>query len=132
MYKNFEPGPSIWHLRFISTVAYSLLAVGMLCNMIFYSAFGSGATSLLYAIIGLLLDSAKIAFIGLLAYLIRDADRYYAAIVVSMIFWFALSVLSLLASIGFLSQINEEYEAARLKVPFMPNTKRPFQTRKFS
>jgi hypothetical protein len=83
--------------------------------MIFYSAFGNGASSVLYAIIGLLLDSAKVVFIGLLAYFIRDADRYFTAIVVCMIFWLALSILSLLASIGFLSQINEEYEAERLK-----------------
>jgi hypothetical protein len=108
-------GLSQWDLRFITAVAYSFLAVSLLCNLIFYSAFGIGGSTLLYAIIGLLFDLAKVIFIALFASLLRDVDRYYPYIVGCVIIWFALAVLSLLASIGFLSQINEQYEAARLK-----------------
>jgi hypothetical protein len=60
-------------------------------------------------------DFAKVIFIALFASLLRDVDRYYPYIGGCVIIWFALAVMSLLASIGFLSQINEQYEAARLK-----------------
>jgi hypothetical protein len=102
-------------VRFITAIAIGLLAIGMLCNVIFYSAFGNGGHSLFYASIGLFFDIAKIGFIGVLAYLMRDADRHYLPILICAFFFLSLSVISLLASIGFLSQINEEYEAARLK-----------------
>ena len=124
MYKNtaFQPGSATlnnginkWIFRFISAVAYGFLAIGLLCNLIFYSTFGSGGSSIVYATIGLLLDFAKIAFIGLFAYVIRDVDRYLFLAAACILFWLVLSVLSLLASYGFLSQINEQYEAARLK-----------------
>jgi uncharacterized membrane protein len=115
MYQNMQPGPSIWDIRFITAIAIGFLAVGMLCNVVFYSAFGNGGHSLLYAIIGLFFDFGKVGLIGFIAYLMRDVDRNYSAIVVYTIFWIALTIASLFASIGFLSQINEEYEAARLK-----------------
>jgi hypothetical protein len=103
-------------LRFISLVAYSVIGLGMLCNMIFYSTFGSGATSTLYALIGLLFDLAKIAFVGLFVYFSQqDDDQYFFITAICLLMWFALSALSLLASYGFLSQINEQYEMARLR-----------------
>ena len=104
-----------WNFRFISAVAYGFLGVGLLCNLIFYSSFSSGGSSILYATIGLLLDFAKIAFIVIFAYLIRDVDRNFLLVAACVIVWLVLSFLSLLASYGFLSQINERYEAARLK-----------------
>jgi len=104
-----------WDFRLISAVAYGFLGVGLLCNLIFYSSFSSGGSAILYATIGLLLDFAKIAFIGLFAYLVRDVDQYFHLIAACVIFWITLSLLSLLASYGFLSQINEGYESARLK-----------------
>jgi len=63
-----------WDFRFISAVAYGFLGVGLLCNLIFYSSFSRGGSAILYATIGLLLDFAKIAFIGLFAYIVRDVD----------------------------------------------------------
>jgi hypothetical protein len=108
-------GLSQWDLRFISAVAYSFLAVSLLCNLIFYSAFGIGGQYAAVCDHRLIVRFAKVIFIALFASLLRDADRYYPYDCRLRDFWFALSVLSLLASIGFLSQINEQYEAARLK-----------------
>lgn len=117
MSKLYQNGSSMKaSLRFISLVAYSVIGLGVLCNMIFYSTFGSGASSVIYALIGLLFDLAKIAFVGLFVYFIqRDDDQYFSIGAVCVVMWLALSALSLLASYGFLSQINEQYEMARLK-----------------
>ena len=103
-----------WNLRFISLIAYGLLGMGIWCNMIFYSTFGGGS-SVIYAMIGLLLDLAKIAFVGLIVHFLRDVEQYLAETAFCVMLWLLLSLLSLAAAYGFLSQINERYEAERLK-----------------
>jgi hypothetical protein len=76
MYENIQPGPSIWDIRFITAIAFGFLAISMICNVVFYSAFGNGGHSLLYAIIGLFFDFGKVGLIALIAYLMRYADRH--------------------------------------------------------
>jgi hypothetical protein len=51
---------SKWNLRSISLVAYGIFGIGIVCNMTFYSGFGNGSSSLIYAIISLLFDLAKV------------------------------------------------------------------------
>jgi hypothetical protein len=62
-----------------------------------------------------LFDLAKIAFVGLFVYFRQqDDDDDFLITAICLLMWLALSGLSLLASYGFLSQINEQYEMARL------------------
>ena len=105
-----------WVLRFFGFVAYGLLGMGMICNMTFYSGFGTGFSSVTYTMVGLWLDLGKVASILALVYFIRrDLDRYFVQASVCAVFLFLLSVLSLGAGYGFLSEINEALEAKRLK-----------------
>jgi hypothetical protein len=106
---------SKWNIRFISLVAYGFFGMGILCNMIFYSDFGNGFSSLVYAIIGLLLDLAKVASIVSFVYFVRDFEQHIIETTICAIMWFILSLLSLAAAYGFFSQLNETYEAMRLK-----------------
>jgi hypothetical protein len=104
-----------WGRRLISLIAYGCFSIGILCNIIFYSGFGNGFSALVYAITGLLFDLAKVASIALFVYLVRDFERHMTATTICAIMWFVLSLLSLAAAYGFFSQINETYEAKRLK-----------------
>jgi len=103
-----------WNLRSISLITYGLIGMSIWCNMTFYSTFGSGSSSVVYALIGLLLDLAKMALIGFIVYFIREIDRYLTEAALCVGLWLVLSLLSLAAAYGFLSQINEQYEAERL------------------
>jgi hypothetical protein len=104
-----------WRLRLISLVAYGVFGIGVLCNLIFYSNFGSGFSSLVYAIIGVLFDLAKVVCIVLVVYFARDFERYLTETSIFAMMWLVLSLLSLAAAYGFFSQLNEKYEAMRLK-----------------
>jgi hypothetical protein len=106
---------SKWNLRFISLVAYAVFSVGIICNMIFYSGFGHGFSSVIYAFVGILFDLAKVACIVSFVYFVRDFERNMTGTTICAIMWFVLSVLSLAAAYGFFSEINEKYEAMRLK-----------------
>uniref|UniRef100_UPI0033657957 hypothetical protein n=1 Tax=Candidatus Albibeggiatoa sp. nov. BB20 TaxID=3162723 RepID=UPI0033657957 len=66
---------SKWRLRFLTFIATGLVVMGILCNIIFYSEFGQGFSSLVYAIIGLLLDLSKIAIIGLFVIFLADFEK---------------------------------------------------------
>ncbi len=96
-------------------MAYGIFGIGIVCNVIFYSNFGSGFSSLVYAIIGVLFDLAKVVCIVLVVYFVRDFERYLTETSIFAMMWFVLSLLSLAAAYGFLSQLNEKYEAMRLK-----------------
>lgn len=106
---------SKWRLRFLTFIATGLVVMGILCNIIFYSEFGQGFSSLVYAIIGLLLDLSKIAIIGLFVIFLADFEKNLAEVTICSLTWFILSLLSFGAAYGFLSQVNERYEADRLK-----------------
>jgi hypothetical protein len=106
---------SNWNIRLISIVAYGFFGMGIICNMIFYSGFGNGLSSVVYAILGILFDLAKVACIVSFVYFVRDFERNLTETTICAIAWFVLSVLSLAAAYGFFSQINEIYEAMRLK-----------------
>ncbi len=106
---------SKWRLRYLSFIATGLVIMGILCNVIFYSEFGQGFSSLVYASIGLLLDLAKITIIGLFVMFIADFEKNIIEVVICAAVWFVLSLLSFGAAYGFLSQVNERYEATRLK-----------------
>lgn len=106
---------SKWRLRYLSFIATGLVVMGILCNVIFYSEFGQGFSSVVYALIGLLLDLTKIAIIGLFVMFIADFEKNIIEVTICAAVWFVLSLLSFGAAYGFLSQVNERYEAARLK-----------------
>ena len=106
---------SKWRLRYLSFIATGLVVMGILCNVIFYSEFGQGFSSLVYASIGLLLDLAKITIIGLFVMFIADFEKNIIETTICAAVWFVLSLLSFGAAYGFLSQVNERYEATRLK-----------------
>jgi hypothetical protein len=106
---------SKWNLRAISLVAYGCFGIGIICNMTFYSEFGNGFSGLIYASIGLLFDLAKVMCIVIFVYFVQDFERNLFETTICGIMWFVLSVLSLAAAYGFLSQLNEKYEAMRLK-----------------
>jgi hypothetical protein len=96
-------------------VAYGIFCIGILCNLVFYSDFGNGFSSLVYAIIGLLFDLSKVASIVLFVYFVRVFERNLTATTICAMVRFVLSLLSLAAAYGFFSQLNETYEAMRLK-----------------
>ncbi|HIE00262.1 MAG TPA: hypothetical protein EYP59_08240 [Thiotrichaceae bacterium] len=106
---------SKWRLRFLTLVAVGLVVMGILCNIIFYSEFGQGFSSLVYAIIGLLFDLSKVIIIGLFVIFLADFEKNLAEVTICIMTWFVLSLLSFGAAYGFLSQVNEKYEATRLK-----------------
>jgi hypothetical protein len=106
---------SKWNLRLISLVAYGIFGIGIVCNMTFYSGFGNGSSSLIYAMIGLLFDLAKVLSIVAFVYFVRDFESHITETTICGIMWLVLSVLSLAAAYGFFSEINEKYEAMRLK-----------------
>ena len=106
---------SLWKLRFLTFIAVGLVIMGLICNIIFYSEFGEGFSSFAYAIIGILLDLAKIAVIGLFVIFVIDFEENLLEVTLCGGVWILLSILSLGAAYGFLSQINEKYEATRLK-----------------
>ena len=106
---------SRWRLRYLSFIAAGLVIMGILCNVIFYSEFGQGFSSLVYAVIGLLLDLTKIAIIGLFVIFVADFEKNIIEVTICAVVWFILSLLSFGAAYGFLSQVNEKYEADRLK-----------------
>ena len=106
---------SKWELRFFSLIAYGLIGMSIVSNLMFYHEFDSGISSLLYVMIGLLFDLAKFAFIGLFVYFVRDFERHIPETTICVGTWLILSVISLFARYGFLSQINDQYEAPRLK-----------------
>jgi hypothetical protein len=68
---------SKWSLRVISLVAYGIFGIGILCNMIFYSGFGNGFSTVVYAFIGVLFDLAKVISIVAFVYLVRDERKPY-------------------------------------------------------
>jgi hypothetical protein len=104
-----------WSIRFIGLVAYGFFSVGILCNMIFYSGFGNRLSAVVYATLGLLFDLAKVASIVSFVYFVRDFEQQMTETTICAIMWFVLSLLSLAAAYGFFSQLNEAYEAMRLK-----------------
>jgi hypothetical protein len=104
-----------WSIRLISLVAYGVFSVGILCNMIFYSGFGNGLSAVVYAFIGILFDLAKVVSIVVFVYFVRDFESHITETTICAITWFVLSVLSLAAAYGFFSELNETYEAMRLK-----------------
>jgi hypothetical protein len=106
---------SKWNLRAISLVAYGIFGIGIVCNMTFYSGFGNGSSSLIYAMFGLLFDLAKVLSIVAFVYFVRDFEAYITETTICGIMWLVLSILSLAAAYGFFSEINEKYEAMRLK-----------------
>jgi len=106
---------SKWRLRYLSFIAMGLVVMGILCNVIFYSEFGQGFSSVVYALIGLLLDLTKIAIIGLFVMFIGDFEKNIIETTVCVVVWFVLSLLSFGAAYGFLSQVNERYEVDRLR-----------------
>jgi hypothetical protein len=106
---------SKWNLRAISLVAYGIFGIGIVCNMTFYSGFGNGASSLIYAMLGLLFDLAKVLSIVAFVYFVRDFESHITETTICGIMWLVLSILSLAAAYGFFSEINEKYEAMRLK-----------------
>jgi hypothetical protein len=106
---------SKWSIRFLSLVAYGAFSVGLLCNVIFYSGFGNGFSAVVYAFVGLLFDLGKVMSIVSFVYFVRDFEQHLTETTICAIMWLVLSVLSLAAAYGFFSQINEKYEAMRLK-----------------
>jgi hypothetical protein len=106
---------SKWSIRIISLVAYGVFSVGILCNMIFYSGFGNGLSAVIYASLGLLFDLAKVMSIVSFVYFVRDFEQHITEATICAMMWLVLSLLSLAAAYGFFSQINEIYEAMRLK-----------------
>lgn len=112
---SFQIPLSKWWLHYLSFIATGLVVMGILCNINFYSEFGQGSSSLVYAIIGLFLDLAKIAVIRLFVIFLADFERNATEITTCAVAWFVLSLLSFGAAYGFLSQINEQYEITRLK-----------------
>jgi len=112
---TFSMPISKWKLRYLNFIATGLVVMGILCNVIFYSEFGQGFSSVVYATIGLLLDLTKIAIIGLFVMFIGDFERNLIETTICVITWFVLSVLSFGAAYGFLSQVNERYEVERLR-----------------
>jgi len=106
---------SKWRLRYLGLIATGLVIMGILCNVIFYSEFGQGLSSVVYASIGLLLDLTKIAIIGLFVMFVADFEKNLIETTICVITWFVLSLLSFGAAYGFLSQVNERYEVERLR-----------------
>ncbi len=113
MQKHFM-GISSSHSRYINLLVILLVTMGIVCNVIFYSSFGTGFSSIVYAIIGMLLDLSKIVTIGLFVLFLTDFERYVVQVVLCAVSWFVLSLLSLGAAYGFLSQVNEQFEQKRL------------------
>lgn len=103
--------------RLLTTIAYALIIASIICNINFYSSFGQGGSSILYAIIGALFDIAKAIIIIALVYMFNNNndDKYLTEIVSSVLALAILSLLSFGAAFGFLSQINEHYENIRTK-----------------
>jgi hypothetical protein len=106
---------SKWSIRIISLVAYGCFCIGILCNMIFYSGFGNGFSAVVYAFIGILFDLSKVVCIVSFVYFVRDFEQHITETTICAIMWLVLSLLSLAAAYGFFSELNEAYEAMRLK-----------------
>lgn len=94
-------------------LATSLAIVGITFNVIFYTVIGGGGIySVLYSISGLLLDTTKFSLvIGVVAFV--AAGMVFEAIIAGVLF-IALTLLSLGAGFGFLSNAIEQDESKNL------------------
>ncbi len=106
---------TLWQLRFVTIVAVCLVITGIWFNATFYSEVGQGSSAFGYAFMGILLDLTKIIVLGAFVKFSIDTERYLTEIILCISTWSVLSLLSLAAAYGFLSQVNEKYESEKLK-----------------
>ena len=95
--------------------AAGLIIISIFCNIAFYSSFADDIVNKnLYRSIGVLFDSSKICIILVASIMLYKLESYIIAGICYTL-WLILSLVSLLAAAGFMSIVNQIYEANQLK-----------------
>lgn len=98
-------------LHFLAVV---LLFIGVACNIVFYTSFATSFFSgAVYTLLGAVFDLIKISLVVLFSFFIFNYMVRYA--IIAGIIWVVLSIISLLAAFGFISNINYDLEKQQIK-----------------